>query len=71
MNMSSKSTFEEKLKELSDIAEKLESNNISLDESILLYEKGMKLSKECADELNSAKQKIVSLTEAENGDIND
>lgn len=55
--------FEDKLKELELIAQKLESADVSLDESIKLFEKGMQISKECSDALNDAKQKITLLTE--------
>ena len=37
--------FEEKLKELEEIVNKLDSGNVSLEESIALFEKGVKLSK--------------------------
>ncbi|MCQ2478265.1 MAG: exodeoxyribonuclease VII small subunit [Clostridia bacterium] len=55
--------FEDKLKELELIAHKLESADVSLEESIKLFEKGMQISKECSDALNDAKQKITLLTE--------
>ncbi|MCQ2440612.1 MAG: exodeoxyribonuclease VII small subunit [Clostridia bacterium] len=58
--------FETALKELKSIADKLEDSNTTLDESVKLFEKGMKLSRECSDILSTAKQKIISLTEAEN-----
>ena len=64
--MSSKDfDFEKSLKELEKIANQLENEQISLDESIALFEKGVKLSKECSEYLENAKQKIVSLTEKE------
>jgi len=57
--------FEKSIKELEQIAENLQKEQISLDESIALFEKGVKLSKDCSKYLESAKQKIISLTEAE------
>ncbi len=57
--------FEKSIKELETIASKLDSQQISLDESILLFEKGVKISKECSNYLENAKQKIISLTQAE------
>ena len=57
--------FEKSIKELEKIANNLENEQISLDESIALFEKGVKLAKDCSEYLESAKQKIVSLTEAE------
>lgn len=57
--------FEKSIKELEEISNGLENEQISLDESIALFEKGIKLSKYCSQYLESAKQKIVMLTEIE------
>ena len=57
--------FEKSIKELEEISNGLENEQISLDESIALFEKGIKLSKDCSQYLESAKQKIVMLTEIE------
>ncbi len=57
-------SFEEAYKKLEEIAAKLESPEISLDESIALFEEGVKLSKYCSEVLEKAKQKIEIL---ENG----
>ena len=57
--------FEKSIKELEKIANSLENEQISLEESIALFEKGVKLSKDCSEYLESAKQRIVSLSEAE------
>ena len=43
----------------------LEKGDISLDESVKLFEKGIKLSDDCRKMLQNARQKIVTLTEAE------
>ena len=61
--------FETSLKELEDIVSKLESSDISLDEAILLFENGVKLSDRCRKILENAERKIKTLTEceAENG----
>jgi len=70
--MSSKNIdFESSLAELSKIVERLESGECSLNESIDLYEKGMKLSAECGKILDNARQKIISLSEALKGDETD
>lgn len=58
--------FEKSIKELEEIAKSLENEQITLDESIALFEKGVILSKECSEYLENAKQKIVMLTEKEN-----
>ena len=62
---SKKTDFESSMKELAEIVEKLESGECTLDESIGLFEKGMKLSGECSKTLETARQKIISLTQAE------
>lgn len=54
-------SFEEKLKRLEEITDKLESNEPGLEQSILLYEEGVKLSKECISILEKAELKISTL----------
>lgn len=63
--------FEKSINELEKIASSLENNQISLDESIALFEKGVILSKDCSKYLENAKQKIIALTEAEGEESND
>ncbi len=63
--------FEKSLGELEKIVAKLESGECSLDESIKLFEKGVKYTSECRDALKSAKEKITTLTELESGADND
>ena len=60
--------FEKSIKELEKIAASHENEQITLDESIALFEKGVKLSKDCSEYLESAKQKIITLTEKESED---
>lgn len=59
--------FEESIKELDAIVDKLENGKMSLDESVELYSKGMKLCLECADKLNEVKGKIALLEESQQG----
>ena len=54
-------SFEEAYKKLEEIAERLESPDITLDESLALFEEGVKLSKYCDEMLLKAKQKIEIL----------
>lgn len=63
--LSNNTDFEASLLELEKIVEKLEGGEISLDESIKLFEKGMELSNDCRKTLDNARQKIITLTEAE------
>lgn len=62
-------TFEESLNELEEIATKLESGNLGLNEAIKEFEKGIKLSKECSDKLDEAEKKINILVQNENGEL--
>ena len=50
--------FEEKIKQLQDITTKMENTDLSMSEGVELYEKGVKLAKECYEELNNVKGKI-------------
>lgn len=63
--------FEQSLKELEAIADSLESDKITVDESIKLFEKGINLSRECSKYLENAKQKITLLTEKERDELQD
>ena len=61
-------TFEQALKRLEEITVKLENGALPLDESMKLYEEGVKLSDICAKQLIEAELKIKTLSEVENGD---
>ncbi|TGK35008.1 exodeoxyribonuclease VII small subunit [Leptospira gomenensis] len=60
-----KISFEEALMELEQIAEKLERQDFSLEESLKAYERGMELKKICQGILDSAEGKIEALTKDE------
>lgn len=62
---STKKDFESNLNELENIVKKLEDGSCTLDESIELFEQGMKLSRDCSKQLANAKQKITLLTRAQ------
>ncbi len=59
-------SFEEKLTELETIVEKLEKGQMSLDESLALFEHGITLSRECSVILKSARQRVEKLIEEDN-----
>ena len=63
--MSKEIKFEEQMKKLQEIVEKLERNDVELDESIALYEEGLKLSKSLKDQLSVFESKIAALNEGE------
>lgn len=54
-------SFEESITELEGIVDKLEKGQISLDESLILFEKGIKLVRECNTKLKNAQQKVEQL----------
>jgi exodeoxyribonuclease VII small subunit len=59
--MAKELSFEQQMKKLQDIVEKLEEGNVELDESIKLYEEGLKLSKELKRQLSVFEEKIDKL----------
>lgn len=56
--MCKKQTIEESLRRLEEIIAQLEEPNITLDESLALFEEGVKISHKCTEELDHAKQVI-------------
>lgn len=62
--------FEEKIKELENIVNKLENGDSPLDESFDMYSKAMKLIKDCDTELNDVKEKVNKIV-SENGQLQD
>ena len=56
-----KNNFEENLSRLEEISNLLESKEIGLDDAILLFEEGIKLSKTCITNLKKAELKITKL----------
>ena len=64
-------SFEQAITELEEITEKLDSGDLSLDESIEAFEKAVKLVKLCNEKLDAAEQRVRILTEAGDGTITD
>ena len=54
-------TFEENLKQLDDIVEKLESGEVDLEKSVELYEKGMILKNQCESKLKKIETQIKKI----------
>ena len=61
--------FEEAMEKLEQIAEELESEDLSLDTSVKKFEEGMKLSKKCNEILQNAEKKITILINGEEKDF--
>ena len=69
--MNKKMTFEEALALLENIVSKMESGNMTLDESLSAFEEAVSLVKHCSVALGSAEQRVRMLTEAQDGTITD
>jgi len=62
-------TFEKALADLEEIVAKLEKGGISLNESLALFEKGVKLARFLREELDKAERKIEILLKDEKGGL--
>jgi len=61
MTTEERPSFEEALTKLEAIVEKLDDEEVTLEESVKLYEEGLKLSKICSKTLESAELKIEEI----------
>ena len=61
MNKGEDSNFEYNLKKLEVIVDKLESGDIGLEESVKLYEEGMKIKKICDKKLKDIEMQIKKI----------
>jgi exodeoxyribonuclease VII small subunit len=59
--------FEESLKQLEVVVEQMERGDISLEESLKLFEQGAKLAEQCKRQLNEAEDKVEILIKQRNG----
>src|SRR5215210_7578821 len=60
-------TFEGSLQELEKIVRQLEDGDLPLEESLKLFEDGVRLSRECQERLNQAERRIEILLQDEEG----
>jgi exodeoxyribonuclease VII small subunit len=60
-------TFESSLSSLEKIVRRLEQGDLSLEESLKLFEDGVKLSRECQERLNQAERRIEVLLKDADG----
>jgi len=54
-------SFEAALRRLEEIVETLESGELSLEESIKIFEEGVGLTRTCSKQLEAAEQKVTTL----------
>lgn len=53
--------FEEALEELESLVEQMEDGDLSLEESLAAFEKGVRLARECQEALKAAEQRVQVL----------
>lgn len=59
------SSFEDALNELEALVEQMESGDLSLDQSLAAFEKGVALTRQCQKALSEAELKVQTLTSAD------
>jgi len=62
-------TFEQNLKRLEEIVQRLEEGNLALDESLRLYEEGVAAFRQCQRMLAEAELKVRKLVETADGEL--
>ena len=65
--MNNKLNFEEALKRLEEIVRQMEQGNVSLEDSLNLFEEGTALAASCGAQLDAAEQKVVRLMKGPDG----
>ncbi len=67
--MSNKATFEENLQELETIVAKLEQGDVTLEDAIAEFQKGMVLSKDLQKTLKEAEETLVKVIQADGTEV--
>jgi exodeoxyribonuclease VII small subunit len=62
-------SFEQALTELEERVRRLEGGDLSLEDSLGLFEEGIALTRECNEKLDAADQKLVELTRSPEGEV--
>ena len=65
--MTPEKSFEASLEELEQIVKHLEAGDLPLDRSLELFEKGVRLSRECQKRLDEAERKVEILLRGDDG----
>ncbi len=69
MSKTDQPTFEQALQQLEQIVQKLEKGELSLEDSLALYEDGIRLSRLCHGTLEEAEGKIAMLLKDARGEV--
>ena len=64
-----KKNFEKALADLENIVQRLDENDLSLDEALSLFEEGIKLSRFCSQKLDSVENKVEILLRDDEGNL--
>ncbi len=64
-----KQTFEKAMDQLEQIVQKLETGELSLEDSIKKFEEGVKLSNYCSKKLDETEKKVTVLLKSQDGQI--
>ena len=64
-----KKNFEKALADLENIVQRLDENDLSLDEALSLFEEGIKLSRFCSQKLDSVENKVEILLRNDEGNL--
>jgi exodeoxyribonuclease VII small subunit len=62
-------TYEEAFQELKDLVERLEAQDLQLEEGLALFERGQSLAKRCEHLLEEAEIKIKQITVSDSGEV--
>ena len=62
-------SFEDALKRLEEIVQRMESGDLALEDSLGLFEEGVRLTRVCSQRLDEAEKKIELLTRDEKGGV--
>lgn len=65
--MKKEKTFEEALRELEEIVNRLEGGDLPLEEALQLFEEGVRLSRACHTKLDEAQRRVEIVLKDENG----
>ena len=69
MSKEKENSFESNIQKLENIVDKLESGEIGLEESVKLYEEGMKIKKICDEKLKDIEMQIKKIRTEDNNVI--
>ena len=69
MDKTDQPSFEKALADLEHVVDKLEKGGLALNESLALFEKGVKLARFLRDELDRAEKKVEILLKDEKGEV--